>query len=60
MSLITQSIWNGKLFNGTWFDTENHYSVEEVATGETLGKIGYADKYNVIEAGKQAQKAQKD
>lgn len=60
MSLITQSIWNGKLFNGTWFDTENHYSVQEVATGETLGKIGYADKYNVIEAGKQAQKAQKD
>lgn len=59
MTLLDSSIWNNKLFDGTWFESEQNYTVVEVATGESLGQIGYATPSNVSQAAEQAQQAQK-
>lgn len=59
MSILTKEIWDQKLFRGTWQSAKNGYQVVEVATGESLGQIGYADASDVVEAAQQAKIAQK-
>ncbi|PKF34959.1 benzaldehyde dehydrogenase [Acinetobacter proteolyticus] len=59
MSILTKEIWDQKLFRGTWQSAKNGYQVVEVATGESLGQIGYADASDVVEAARQAKIAQK-
>lgn len=59
MSILTKEIWDQKLFNGTWQSTESTYSVIEVATGQSLGNIGYASADDVVSAAQQAKVAQK-
>ncbi len=59
MSILSKEIWDKKLFNGTWQNAQHSYDVIEVATGQTLGAIGYASITEVNVAAKAAKEAQK-
>lgn len=59
MSILTKEIWDHKLFRGTWQSAQNGYQVVEVATGESLGQIGYASAADITDAAQQAKLAQK-
>lgn len=44
MSLLNdQALWQGKFFNGQWQAASQSREAVEVATGQVLGAIGYAD-----------------
>jgi benzaldehyde dehydrogenase (NAD) len=59
MGILAKEIWNQKLFNGSWAQVQSHYTVIEVATGQALGQIGYANKEDVAVAAQAARTAQK-
>ncbi|MDC4876268.1 benzaldehyde dehydrogenase [Acinetobacter baumannii] len=59
MSILTNEVWEQKLFLGKWQSAEESYDVVEVATGKSLGKIGYASANDVINAAQKAKIAQK-
>ena len=59
MGILAQDIWHNKLFNGTWQPAKASYTVIEVASGQSLGQIGYAAKEDVAVAALAAKTAQK-
>ena len=62
MSLLNdQALWQGKFFNGQWQAASQSREAVEVATGQVLGAIGYADGRDIAasaQAAKAAQRAQ--
>lgn len=59
--LLSQQVWTGKIFNGTWISsTGGEYAVMEPATGTQLGSIGQASLTDVQRAAEQAAEAQKN
>lgn len=59
MSILANEIWDKKLFSGAWQLTRESYQVVEVATGERLGKIGYASAIDIANAAQRAKDVQK-
>lgn len=58
--LLDSSIWNGKIFNGTWEAAGGGtLEVFEPATGEVLTSVGMASVSDVLRASKEAAAAQK-
>ncbi|GAA1721507.1 benzaldehyde dehydrogenase [Propioniferax innocua] len=61
MSLLTQNIWNEKIFNGDWcVGAASPHTVVEAATGETLGAVGMADANQALASSTAAAAAQRD
>ena len=43
MKFLDASIWEGKIFNGTWMTAPVSATIVEPATGEPLGQAGFGD-----------------
>lgn len=61
MSLLNdQALWQGKFFNGQWQAASQSREAVEVATGQVLGAIGYADGRDIAASAQAAKAAQRD
>ena len=61
MSLLNdQALWQGKFFNGQWQAASQSREAVEVATGQVLGAIGYADGRDIATSAQAAKAAQRD
>ena len=61
MSLLNdQALWHGKFFNGQWQAASQSREAVEVATGQVLGAIGYADGRDIAASAQAAKAAQRD
>ena len=58
MSILATEIWENRFFNGQWTVAEKNYAVTEVATGDPLGVMGYAQPSDVQHSAQQAKIAQ--
>ena len=60
MSLLNdQALWHGKFFNGQWQAASQSREAVEVATGQVLGAIGYADGRDIATSAQAAKAAQR-
>ena len=58
MSILATEIWENRFFNGQWTVAKKNYAVTEVATGDPLGVMGYAQPSDVQHSAEQAKIAQ--
>jgi len=60
MGLLDSGAWQGKIFSGGWRPgSGGEHPVTEPATGQELGRIGYATPADVRQAARQARQAQR-
>ncbi|MCW2745544.1 MAG: benzaldehyde dehydrogenase, partial [Mycobacterium sp.] len=49
MSLLSDTTWQGSLFDGAWHPAPSHRAAVEPATGATLADVGVATPADVTE-----------
>jgi benzaldehyde dehydrogenase (NAD) len=61
MTLLDEAGWSGRIYSGGWRDAHGGTrSVNEPATGKSIGSVGLADATDVAEAATAAARAQQD
>src|SRR5215831_716226 len=56
--LLAKSVWEGRLFDGVWTTAPESRAVREPATGDDLGRAGFAEASGVAQAAALAARAQ--
>ncbi|MCW2694035.1 MAG: benzaldehyde dehydrogenase, partial [Mycobacterium sp.] len=59
MSLLSDTTWQGSLFDGAWHPAPSHRAAVEPATGATLADVGMATPADVTEVAATAAAAQR-